>query len=123
MAAQLDTSFGGHTEYCFPHYEVNLNKGREVSIPKGIHSNYTVKDKTQPASTQAIRPMVSKAVPVILVPQRDPAIDGGIPDIYTAEEVRKFRESGHTDDQIKRLGRRKLARKANRAKKREGEDV
>uniref|UniRef100_A0A915KQ72 Uncharacterized protein n=1 Tax=Romanomermis culicivorax TaxID=13658 RepID=A0A915KQ72_ROMCU len=27
------------------------------------------------------------------------------------------------DDQIKRLGRRKLARKANRAKKREGQDV
>uniref|UniRef100_A0A915KIN4 Uncharacterized protein n=1 Tax=Romanomermis culicivorax TaxID=13658 RepID=A0A915KIN4_ROMCU len=32
-------------------------------------------------------------------------------------------ESGHMDDQIKGLGRRKLARKANRAKKREGEDV
>uniref|UniRef100_A0A915INQ9 Uncharacterized protein n=1 Tax=Romanomermis culicivorax TaxID=13658 RepID=A0A915INQ9_ROMCU len=43
--------------------------------------------------------------------------------MYTGVEVRKFRESGHTDDQIKRLGGRTLARKANRAKKREGEDV
>uniref|UniRef100_A0A915K2W5 Uncharacterized protein n=1 Tax=Romanomermis culicivorax TaxID=13658 RepID=A0A915K2W5_ROMCU len=74
----------------------------------------------QPASTQAIQPAISKAVPAILVPQRDPAIDNGIPDIYTADQVRKFREAGRTDDQVKRLGRRKLARKANRAKKREG---
>uniref|UniRef100_A0A915IR22 Uncharacterized protein n=1 Tax=Romanomermis culicivorax TaxID=13658 RepID=A0A915IR22_ROMCU len=34
-----------------------------------------------------------------------------------------FRDSGHRDNQIKRLGRRKLAQKANRAKKREEEDV
>uniref|UniRef100_A0A915JPM0 Uncharacterized protein n=1 Tax=Romanomermis culicivorax TaxID=13658 RepID=A0A915JPM0_ROMCU len=50
-------------------------------------------------------------------------MDGGIPDIYTANEVRKFREAGRMDDKIKRLGRRKIARKANRAKKRDGEDV
>uniref|UniRef100_A0A915IQ01 Uncharacterized protein n=1 Tax=Romanomermis culicivorax TaxID=13658 RepID=A0A915IQ01_ROMCU len=71
---------------------------------------------------QAIQPGVSKAVLAIQVLQRDQAIDGGIPDVYTTEEVRKFRESDHTDDQIKRLGGMKLARKANRAKKRE-EDV
>uniref|UniRef100_A0A915LBU3 Exocyst complex component Sec6 n=1 Tax=Romanomermis culicivorax TaxID=13658 RepID=A0A915LBU3_ROMCU len=35
----------------------------------------------------------------------------------------KARDSGHTDDQIKWLGRQKIARKANRAKKREGQDV
>uniref|UniRef100_A0A915IX45 Retrotransposon gag domain-containing protein n=1 Tax=Romanomermis culicivorax TaxID=13658 RepID=A0A915IX45_ROMCU len=77
----------------------------------------------QPASTQATQPAVSKAALASQVLQRDPGIDSGIPDIYTADQVRKFRESGHTDNQIKKLGRRKLAQKANRAKKREGEDV
>uniref|UniRef100_A0A915KP65 Uncharacterized protein n=1 Tax=Romanomermis culicivorax TaxID=13658 RepID=A0A915KP65_ROMCU len=45
MAAQLDTLFRGHTEYCFPHYEANPNRGRDVSIPKGTHPNYTAKEK------------------------------------------------------------------------------
>uniref|UniRef100_A0A915K0V4 Uncharacterized protein n=1 Tax=Romanomermis culicivorax TaxID=13658 RepID=A0A915K0V4_ROMCU len=62
-------------------------------------------------------------MPIVQVLQRDPSIDSGIPDIYTTEEVKMFRDNGHTDDQIERLGRRKLAQKANRAKKREGEDV
>uniref|UniRef100_A0A915J813 Uncharacterized protein n=1 Tax=Romanomermis culicivorax TaxID=13658 RepID=A0A915J813_ROMCU len=44
----------------------------------------------QPASTQAIQPAVSNAVPAIQVPQRDPAIDGGIPDVYTAEEDKNY---------------------------------
>uniref|UniRef100_A0A915IKB9 Uncharacterized protein n=1 Tax=Romanomermis culicivorax TaxID=13658 RepID=A0A915IKB9_ROMCU len=34
------------------------------------------------------------------------------------KEVKQFRDSGHTDDQIEHLGR-KIAQKANRAKKRE----
>uniref|UniRef100_A0A915JWS8 Uncharacterized protein n=1 Tax=Romanomermis culicivorax TaxID=13658 RepID=A0A915JWS8_ROMCU len=63
----------------------------------------------QPASMQAIQPVVSKVVPAVQIAPRDPAIDSGIPDIYTAEEVRKFREEGRMDDQIKRLGRRKIA--------------
>uniref|UniRef100_A0A915KV15 Uncharacterized protein n=1 Tax=Romanomermis culicivorax TaxID=13658 RepID=A0A915KV15_ROMCU len=45
MAAQLDTSFGGHLEYCFPHYKANPNRGRDVSIPKGIHPDYIIKEK------------------------------------------------------------------------------
>uniref|UniRef100_A0A915I295 Uncharacterized protein n=1 Tax=Romanomermis culicivorax TaxID=13658 RepID=A0A915I295_ROMCU len=47
MAAQLDTSFGGHTEYCFPHYEANPNTGRDLSIPKGLHPDYTIKEKSK----------------------------------------------------------------------------
>uniref|UniRef100_A0A915J1Q5 Uncharacterized protein n=1 Tax=Romanomermis culicivorax TaxID=13658 RepID=A0A915J1Q5_ROMCU len=47
MAAQLDTSFGGYKEYSFPHYEANLNRGRDVSIPMGIHPDYTVKEKSK----------------------------------------------------------------------------
>uniref|UniRef100_A0A915HMV8 Uncharacterized protein n=1 Tax=Romanomermis culicivorax TaxID=13658 RepID=A0A915HMV8_ROMCU len=77
----------------------------------------------QRASTQVTQPGVSKVVPIVHVPQRDPLIDGSILDVYTAKEVKRFRDSGHTDNQIKRLDRRKLAQKANRAKKREGEDV
>uniref|UniRef100_A0A915HNS7 Uncharacterized protein n=1 Tax=Romanomermis culicivorax TaxID=13658 RepID=A0A915HNS7_ROMCU len=45
MAPQFYTSFGGHTEYCFPHYEANPIRGRDVSIPKGIHPDYTIKEK------------------------------------------------------------------------------
>uniref|UniRef100_A0A915K8C3 Uncharacterized protein n=1 Tax=Romanomermis culicivorax TaxID=13658 RepID=A0A915K8C3_ROMCU len=67
----------------------------------------------QPASRQVTQPAVSKAVPAVQVLQRDPALDGGTPDVYTTEELKKFRDSGHTDDQIKQLGRRKLAQKYN----------
>uniref|UniRef100_A0A915KM08 Uncharacterized protein n=1 Tax=Romanomermis culicivorax TaxID=13658 RepID=A0A915KM08_ROMCU len=91
-----------------------------VKLPTAYH---ILKLAAKPASMQAITPAVSKAVPAVKIAPRDPGIDSGIPDIYTADEVRKFREAGHTDDQIKRLGRRKLARKANRAEKRDGEDV
>uniref|UniRef100_A0A915JQ22 Uncharacterized protein n=1 Tax=Romanomermis culicivorax TaxID=13658 RepID=A0A915JQ22_ROMCU len=59
----------------------------------------------QPASMQAIQPVVSKVVPAVQIAPRDPGIDAGIPDIHTTEEVRKFREEDRTDDQIKRLGR------------------
>uniref|UniRef100_A0A915JTS8 Uncharacterized protein n=1 Tax=Romanomermis culicivorax TaxID=13658 RepID=A0A915JTS8_ROMCU len=37
----------------------------------------------------------------VQIAPRDPGIDGGIPDIYTTEEVRKFREERRTNDQIK----------------------
>uniref|UniRef100_A0A915JCJ3 Uncharacterized protein n=1 Tax=Romanomermis culicivorax TaxID=13658 RepID=A0A915JCJ3_ROMCU len=159
MAAQLDTSFGGHTEHCFPHYEANPNRGRDVSIPNRIHPDYTIKEKGKnvygydalsedeefeeplskkqirapimkkvvdmhhPASTQVSQPTVNKSVPIVQGSQRDPSIDGSIPDIYTTLEVKWFRDSGRTDDQINRLGRRKITRKANRAKKRDGDDV
>uniref|UniRef100_A0A915IND2 Uncharacterized protein n=1 Tax=Romanomermis culicivorax TaxID=13658 RepID=A0A915IND2_ROMCU len=68
-------------------------------------------------------PKRGRDISIPKVAPRDPGIDGGIPDIHTADEVRKFREAGPKEDQIKRLGRRKLARKANRAKKKDGEDV
>uniref|UniRef100_A0A915IMY2 Uncharacterized protein n=1 Tax=Romanomermis culicivorax TaxID=13658 RepID=A0A915IMY2_ROMCU len=90
-----------------------------VKPPTAYH---ILKLVAQPASMQAIQPAVSKAVPAVQVAPRNPGIDNGIPNIYAAEEVRKFREAGHTDDQIKRLKRRKIAPKANRAKKRDGED-
>uniref|UniRef100_A0A915L0B4 Uncharacterized protein n=1 Tax=Romanomermis culicivorax TaxID=13658 RepID=A0A915L0B4_ROMCU len=69
-----------------------------------------------PASTQVIQPAVSKSMLIAQGPQRDLSIDGGIPDVYTAEEVKPFRDSGPTDDQIRCLGRRKIPGKANRAK-------
>uniref|UniRef100_A0A915IEW6 Uncharacterized protein n=1 Tax=Romanomermis culicivorax TaxID=13658 RepID=A0A915IEW6_ROMCU len=37
---------------------------------------------------QAIQPAVSKAVPAVQIAPRDHGIDGGIPDIYTADEMR-----------------------------------
>uniref|UniRef100_A0A915JIQ3 Uncharacterized protein n=1 Tax=Romanomermis culicivorax TaxID=13658 RepID=A0A915JIQ3_ROMCU len=57
-----------------------------------------------PASMQIAQPVVSKKAPVVKGWQRDPLIDGGIPAVYTAEEIQQFREKGHTDDQIKQLG-------------------
>uniref|UniRef100_A0A915HSI3 Uncharacterized protein n=1 Tax=Romanomermis culicivorax TaxID=13658 RepID=A0A915HSI3_ROMCU len=76
-----------------------------------------------PASTQVTQPAVSKSVRIAQGQQRNPSIDGGIPDVYTAEEVKCFRDGGRTEDQIKWLGKRKVAQKANRVKKREGEDI
>uniref|UniRef100_A0A915IVZ5 Uncharacterized protein n=1 Tax=Romanomermis culicivorax TaxID=13658 RepID=A0A915IVZ5_ROMCU len=91
-----------------------------VKVPTAYH---IPKLAAPPASTQVTQPGVSKGVLVVQGLQRDPSIDGGIPDIYTPKEVKRFRDSGRTDDQIKRLGRRKIAQKANRVKKRESQDV
>uniref|UniRef100_A0A915J914 Uncharacterized protein n=1 Tax=Romanomermis culicivorax TaxID=13658 RepID=A0A915J914_ROMCU len=68
---------------------VNQGKGFnkvEEPVSMVLYAYHIPKLAVQPASTQAIQPVVRKAVLAILVPQRDPAIDGGIPDIYTAEE-------------------------------------
>uniref|UniRef100_A0A915IJP7 Uncharacterized protein n=1 Tax=Romanomermis culicivorax TaxID=13658 RepID=A0A915IJP7_ROMCU len=91
---------------------------RPVKPPTAYH---IPKLAAQPASMQTIQPAVSKVVLAVQVAPRDPGIDGSIPGMYTTEEVKKFRAEGRTDNQIKILGRRKIARRANRAKRRDGE--
>uniref|UniRef100_A0A915HR42 Uncharacterized protein n=1 Tax=Romanomermis culicivorax TaxID=13658 RepID=A0A915HR42_ROMCU len=72
-----------------PYFLINVKRSKLLCL---ANLKTLGKARTQPASTQAIRPMVSKAVPAILVPQRDPAIDSGIPDIYTAEEDENYED-------------------------------
>uniref|UniRef100_A0A915I6Z3 Uncharacterized protein n=1 Tax=Romanomermis culicivorax TaxID=13658 RepID=A0A915I6Z3_ROMCU len=79
---QLEQVLAGNTAQPMP-----LTAPTAVQASVKPHTAYHIlKLAAQPASTQVTQPAVSKAVLSVQVPQRDPVLDMGILNVYTAEE-------------------------------------